>query len=226
MIFKLRRRARTKRQTALLALAWVLILAGVSGIAWAFITAQKQPQQPPASASSGQHAPSAKKPTKSAVETYNVAPDLPKFISIPAIHVTKARIIQLGVTKNNQIATPGNIYDAGWYNGSAKPGAPGAMFIFGHVSSWQANGVFFDLKKLKKDDTITVTRGDNKTFTYTVASSKIYPADKVDMKTVLAPVDSSKPGLNLMTCAGQVIKGTSEFNERLVVFTSQTSPTP
>lgn len=225
MIFKLRHPTRIKRQATLLALAWALILLGIGGITWTLVTAQKQPKQPSASTSS-QHAPSAKKPTKTAVETYNVAADLPKFISIPAINVAKARVVQLGVTKSNQIATPSNIYDAGWYNGSAKPGAPGAMFIFGHVSSWQANGVFFDLKKLKKGDIVTITRGDNKTFTYTVASSKIYPADKVDMKTVLAPTDSSKPGLNLMTCTGQVIKGTSEFNERLVVFASQTSPTP
>ena len=27
-------------------------------------------------------------------------------------------------------------------------------------------------------------------------------------------------GLNLMTCTGEAIAGTSEFNERLVVFTS------
>lgn len=40
------------------------------------------------------------------------------------------------------------------------------------------------------------------------------------MNKTLSPINSQTPGLNLMTCTGQVIKGTSEFNERLVVFTS------
>jgi LPXTG-site transpeptidase (sortase) family protein len=115
------------------------------------------------------------------------------------------------------------IYDAGWYNASAKPGQDGAMFIYGHVSSWQANGAFYNLKKLTAGDTITITRGDNATFTYKVVSSKIYPKDDVDMNAVLAPVDASKPGLNLMTCTGTVIKGTSEFSDRLVVFMSLVS---
>jgi sortase A len=94
------------------------------------------------------------------------------------------------------------------------------MFIYGHVSSWTNDGVFYNLKKLKAGDTITITRGDNTTYNYQVVSVKIYPYNNVDMEQVLAPIDASKPGLNLMTCTGQVIKGTSEFNERLVVFTS------
>ena len=40
------------------------------------------------------------------------------------------------------------------------------------------------------------------------------------MSQVLSPVNPTKPGLNLITCTGQVISGTSEFNERLVVYTS------
>jgi LPXTG-site transpeptidase (sortase) family protein len=122
--------------------------------------------------------------------------------------------------KSGQIAVPDNIYDTGWYDGSSKPGQPGAMFIYGHVSSWTADGVFYNLKKLKTGDQIIVTRGDNTTFTYQVSLTKIYPYNNVDMNTVLAPVNPAKPGLNLMSCTGQVIKGTSEFNERLVVFTS------
>ncbi len=165
-------------------------------------------------------APSAAKPTPTQVTSYTVAPDLPKYITIPSIGVPKTRVIQLGVTKNNQIATPNNIYDTGWYNASAKPGQPGAMFIFGHVSSWQANGVFYNLKKIKPGDAITIQRGDNTIFTYKVASTKVYPATQVDMHAVLSPISSSVAGLNLMTCTGTVIKGTSEFTQRLVVFSS------
>lgn len=178
--------------------------------------------EPPPSVQS-RRAPSSKKPSPSAVNNYAVAPDLPKYLDIPAIKVPKTRVMQLGLTKNNQIAEPDNIYDTGWYNGSAKPGQKGALFIYGHVSSWQANGVFYNLKKLKPGDKIYIVRGDNKQFVYQVVSLETYNYKHVDMDQVLSPIDVAKPGLNLMTCTGRIIKGTSEFNERLVVFTSLVS---
>jgi LPXTG-site transpeptidase (sortase) family protein len=205
-------------------------LAAVSLIALGFVLAMiaalllihdhSAEPQPPADALRSTNAPSSKKPPQAAVDNYSVSPDLPKYISIPAINVSKTRIIQLELMKNNEIAAPNNIFDTGWYAGSAKPDQSGAMFIYGHVSNWTANGVFYNLKQLQPGDKITITRGDNKIFTYQVNALKIYPYDKVDMSKVLAPVDVSKPGLNLMTCTGQVIKDTSEFSERLVVFTS------
>jgi len=167
--------------------------------------------------------PSSAKPRQQTIDSYQVSPDLPRYIAIPSIKVTKTRVIQLGLGKNDQIAAPNNIYDTGWYKGSAKPGQNGAMFIYGHVSNWSANGIFYNLKKLHPGDKIIITRGDNKVFIYQVDSTRVYPYNKVPMQTVLAPTDSSKPGLNLMTCTGQIIKGTSEFNERLVVFTTLTN---
>jgi LPXTG-site transpeptidase (sortase) family protein len=201
-----------------------LIVLGVACAMFAvFLLWSEHQMVPTAPTDSAQvAAPASKKPAAQAVASYTVAPDLPKYIAIPAIKLANTRVRQLGL-KNNQIATPDNIYDAGWYNASAKPGQDGAMFIYGHVSSWQANGAFYNLKKLTAGDTITITRGDNATFTYKVVSSKIYPKDDVDMNAVLAPVDASKPGLNLMTCTGTVIKGTSEFSDRLVVFMSLVS---
>jgi sortase (surface protein transpeptidase) len=103
---------------------------------------------------------------------------------------------------------PDNIYETGWYDGSSKPGQAGAMFIYGHVSSWTANGIFYSLKKLIPGYQITIIRGDNITYTYQVVSTKIYPYNNVNMSQVLAPINSNKPGLNLMTCTGQVMSVT------------------
>ncbi len=176
-----------------------------------------EPEPPPGAVQTA--AKSSVKPSTTQIASYNVSPDLPKYIAIPNIGLRQSRIIQLGLVKN-EITVPDNIYDAGWYDGSSKPGQPGAMFIYGHVSSWKANGIFYNLKKLRPGNTITITRGDNTTYTYQVVSSKVYSYNSVNMQEVLSPVDAGKPGLNLMTCIGQVIKGTSEFNERLVVFAS------
>lgn len=199
-------------------LFWVLIFISVllifTGIF--LIVSRKQAAAPPHV--SVEHAPSSSKPSKKVVDNYVVAPDLPRYISAPEISVPKTRVIQLGLLANNQIAAPSNIYDAGWYNGSAKPGQDGAMFIYAHVSSWTANGVFYHLKNLQSGDKITVERGDGKVFNYNVVATKIYPYNHVDMNAALSPYSGVTQGLNLMTCTGHVIKGTSEFNERLVVF--------
>ena len=159
-------------------------------------------------------------PTQKAVDTYTVPADQPRIMTIPAINVN-ARVKAVGVTKDNAMGTPANVYDAGWFNQSSKPGQDGAMVIDGHVSSESAHGVFYDLKKLKSGDTITIERGDHTTLNYSVVTTKTYDYNNVDMLAVLRPVDPDKPGLNLITCGGSVIKGTHEFDKRVVVFAKQ-----
>jgi sortase A len=203
----------------------VLIVVGIGCGAAAIVLNNRQLKPPPVTSSNNsvtdESSPVASdKPTTEEVAKYDVAPDLPKFITIPAIKVSQVRILQLGLNAENQIATPSNVFDAGWYKASAKPGQDGAMFIYGHVSSWEANGAFHDLKKLKLGDTVKITRGDNAELTYKVIDMQIYPADDVPMDTVLAPVNNVAQGLNLMTCAGKVIEGTNDFTDRLVVYTS------
>jgi LPXTG-site transpeptidase (sortase) family protein len=161
--------------------------------------------------------PSSVKPTAKAIAAYEVSPNLPKYLIIPSINV-KARIVELYTNPSDQIEAPDNIFDVGWYNKSSLPGDPGATFIDGHVSSWTANGIFYNLKKLKQGDSIQIIRGDNKVFTYIVSKIQVYDATSVNMNQVLSPINSALSGLNLMTCTGKVIPNTSEFNQRLVVY--------
>jgi LPXTG-site transpeptidase (sortase) family protein len=178
--------------------------------------------KPPPGALTSKAAPSSTKLKARVVASYSVPPTDPKYIAIPSIGLSQVPILKLGLLSNGSISVPDNIYETGWYDGSSRPGQTGAMFIYGHVSSWTANGIFYNLKKLVAGDKITITKGDNTTYTYQVVSTKVYPYNNVDMSQVLSAVNPNQPGLNLMTCTGQVIKGTSEFNERLVVFTSLT----
>jgi sortase A len=174
----------------------------------------------PSGALASSSAPSSVKPKAQAVATYTVPADNPKYISIPAINTGTVRVLKLGLLSNGSMSVPGNIYDAGWYDASTKPGQEGVMFIYGHVSSWTAEGVFYELKKLKPGDKIIITTGNDTVYTYQVDKLEVYPYDTVPMNTVLTPTKSAKPGLNVMTCTGSIIKGTSEFSERLVVFAS------
>lgn len=200
-------------------LPWALIAAGFAILIISLVVYFLQPTPPHAQSVNITSAPSSVRPSAQSIADYTVAPYLPKYLTIPSLGIDNTRVIPLGLLNNNQIATPDNIYDVGWFKQSATPGQQGAMFIYGHISSWTAEGIFYNLHKLQPGAQVTIVRGDNTHFIYQVVSSKIYPYNKVDMKTVLAPVDPGIPGLNLMTCAGKVIAGTSEFNERLVMFT-------
>ena len=160
--------------------------------------------------------PSTKKISSNEFSSYTVPANNPRYIFIPSINV-KAIVRPLGLTNNNQIQSPANVYDAGWFNKSSLPGKSGAMLIDGHISSWTSKGIFYNLKLLKNGQTIIVEEGNGIKINYKVIQSKTYNASSVDMQALLNPVNPNKPGLNLITCTGNVIKGTSEFNKRLVI---------
>jgi LPXTG-site transpeptidase (sortase) family protein len=164
--------------------------------------------------------PSTTRPGADAYDAWKVPDDQPRYIFIQRLKV-KAVVKPVGLTKDGAVGAPNNIYDAAWYVGSAKPGASGATFIDGHVSSWTTNGVFHDLGQLKPGDEIKIERGDGEVLKYEVTKTATYDVGKINMKAVLAPINPHKPGLNLMTCTGNVIHGTSEFNRRVVVFAEQ-----
>ena len=114
---------------------------------------------------------------------------------------------------------PKSTFDVGWYDGSSKPGEPGAMFIDGHVSGPKNRGIFYDIKKLKKGDVVEIERGDGLKLEFKVVAVEKYDANNVDMNKALRSYDPSKQGLNLMTCAGQFLPKEQTFNQRVVVYT-------
>jgi LPXTG-site transpeptidase (sortase) family protein len=167
--------------------------------------------------------PSESKPSTKRGGAYQVAPNLPKFLKITKLGVD-ARVRPLGVTKDNQLKAPSNIYDTGWYDASAHPGDPGsvgAMVIDGHVHGPTLPGVFANLKKLQAGDTIQIVRGDNQIFNYKVVAMKNYDADTMNMGELMASIKPGRPGLNLITCGGPYDKKTGEYTQRTVVFAVQ-----
>ena len=154
------------------------------------------------------------------IGSYSVAPDMARLLTITKIGV-KARVIRVGVNSFNVMKTPGNIFDVGWYDSSAKPGENGTVVINGHVSGPTKHGVFYDIGKLSKGDKISIERGDHKVFTYDVTGTQVYDWDKVDMPRLLTTSIPGKPGLNLITCTGKFNVRANNFEQRVVVFAVQ-----
>lgn len=178
-------------------------------------TLQKSASSQGASAN-GTPPPSEKKPSAYDISNYTVAPDMPRYISIPKLGV-HSRVLPMGVNENNQLEAPKNIFDAGWYDDSSKPGLPGAMLVDGHSGIGKTNGIFHDAAKLKKGDTMTVERGDGTKFVYRVTSVSVLKVDSVDMSSMVTPDENADEGLNIITCTGKQIPGTTSLDQRVLV---------
>jgi len=154
--------------------------------------------------------------------SYTVPAGQPKEITMPTIK-TKGFIQKVGVDKNNQIVAPGNIHMAGWYTGSVKPGEPGLSIIDGHVNGVYAKAVFYDLIRLKPNDTFTVTYGDNSVRSFRVVKIEAVPVDQAT-KVLFNRDPAIKSQLNVITCGGKYIASTKTYDGRVIVAAEAITP--
>lgn len=217
-----------ERNNNLTTLKWagsVATVALIVGAGWFaynwFVTGEKPPVVPlPASAladTSVDETPV----TKTMIDEHTVPATHPRYISIPALGVEKARVHSVGLTKNNTLDTPRNISDTAWYDKSATPGQGyGSVIIDGHNGGVSRDGIFAGLGKLKEGDEIVIERGDGDTIAYEVVENKtesLQDANTSGMKRLMTPYDSTKEGLGLITCAGKWIPRDKVFDQRILV---------
>lgn len=152
---------------------------------------------------------------------YTVPSDQPRYIFIPKLGVN-ARVMSVGVNSKGNIDTPANLNDTAWYDGSAKPGQEGQVFIDGHTSfSSTINAAFNNLGQLQEGDQITIEKGNGEKINYQVKTVKTVAADEVDMGEALNPPEGATKGLTLMTCTGTFNYQTQTADQRLIVYAVQ-----
>ena len=153
-------------------------------------------------------------------------PSFPRYLSIPSLKISNARIVQIGTIKNTgQLDSPKSIYDAGWYTKSGLPGAgKGAVLIDGHNGGPTKGGVFENLGSLSKGSEIIIERGDGQRITYQVADNREMSVEDINnesnplgMKTMLNSMDPKKEGLNMITCVGDWDYAKNTFNKRVML---------
>ena len=144
-------------------------------------------------------------PTDEEVREYTVAPERPRYLSIPRLGVTNARIFPMGVNSKGELDTPRNIFDVGWYESSGLPGKGGTMVIDGHNGGPHVHGVFKDLPILVKGDLIQVERGDGVIFKYQVVENNTILLSEADqyMYTATKSPEAGKEAITLITCTGE-----------------------
>ena len=148
-------------------------------------------------------------------QEYAVSAAQPRRIIVSGLK-TDGFIQKVGLTSKNAVAVPNNIHVAGWYINSVVPGAEGLSIIDGHVSGRYENGIFYDLKKLKKGDTFQIEFGDKSLKTFEVIDSKQLPESE-SAEFLFQKNSDIKEQLNLITCGGNFNKESQQFADRVVV---------
>lgn len=169
---------------------------------------------------SASQAPEENTPQADALSQYQVAADQPRALYIQKLGIA-ARIKPMDKTADGAIQTPKNIYDAGWYTSSAKPGEVGATFIDGHASGATRQGLMAYVDTLKDGDVIEVEKGNAEKIHYRVVHVETVPLDAVDMKKALAVYGDAEKGLNIMTCTGTWIPEKLTYDKRAIVYAQQ-----
>jgi len=155
--------------------------------------------------------------SNSALTSYQVSPELPRYLRIPKIDVF-ARIKHTGLD-GTAVGAPTNIYDVSWFTDSAKPGnAIGSSLLLGHVQGWSAPGVFKKIDKLVPGDKFEVEKGSGETIYYEVTRTQDIPLGDVDMGEILSAENPGEHDIKLMTCSGEYNRDTELYESRYVVY--------
>ena len=137
----------------------------------------------------------------------------PSRLSIPRLGI-RATVERLGLDKQGNLAAPSALKNVAWYADGPAPGEPGGAIITGHLGVRPGQAVFWDLGKLRRGDSIVVTRGDGTRVTFIVDGARTYA------RTAKVPALFSTNGTSelwLITCSGQWDYGRSTYDDRLVV---------
>lgn len=142
----------------------------------------------------------------------------PIAVRIPIIGVD-ASVIPTGIAANGSIAVPPLESPdlAGWYRYGPSPGEAGSAVLVGHVDSRAAGpGVFFDLGRVRKGDTVEIDRADGSTATFRVdgvrlVAKEAFPADEVHKAAASAL-------LRLITCGGRFDRKQQSYLDNVIVY--------
>jgi LPXTG-site transpeptidase (sortase) family protein len=137
----------------------------------------------------------------------------PAQLLIPLLDVHRA-VEKVGVDQSGVMELPVNSWNAGWYKGSAVPGAPGDSVIEGHAGYPGKPMIFGKLDTLHTGDRIIVVLADGTHRLFLVQSMRTVPAGSA-VPGLADPY--GLPRLTLITCTGHFDKTNHWYSDRLVL---------
>ncbi len=147
----------------------------------------------------------------------------PIRIDVASIDVSAA-LGKVGLNSDGTIQVPGDWNQPAWYVGSPPPGAVGPAVIVGHLDSYVAPAVFWNLHTLQPGAAIVITRSDGTRLTFTVTNVIEYQQSAFPTQTVYG--QTADPELRLITCGGTYEIAHRSYDQNTVVFATLTSTGP
>ena len=163
------------------------------------------PQPAPSSA------PASAKASPSVAE---LAESAPTRVRIPSIGVD-AGTVSLGL-EGNELETPSDPDDVGWFTGAHTPGAPGRAVLAGHLTWNGRHTVFARLPDLAVGAIIDIDREDGTTAQFTVTEVATYEKDSFPTSEVYA--STKDPSLVLITCGGEYSTSEHYYDSNVIAF--------
>lgn len=137
--------------------------------------------------------------TTSKTPSSAVPPTDPSSIKISSLNLN-TNIEPVTSSANNVLSGPSNRLNVGWNAASSRPADPnGLMILDGFHGTKNLPGAFANLNKIKVNDSITIVRGDNQYYTYTVVRVTDFDPLHSDTTTLLVPAKAGVPALDLIT---------------------------
>lgn len=159
-------------------------------------------------------------PSETQIDEYHVAADKPRYLTIRSVGIYNARVVEVGIKANGEMGTPINVYDVGWYTGSALPGQAGTSIINAHGGDLGI-GIFRYLPRINIGDQIIIEMGDETTkYIYNVVDivyKSIGNEANEYMPTAFASPEPGKSSLTLITCTGDWLQTQNTYSQRLFV---------
>lgn len=141
----------------------------------------------------------------------------PVTLEIASLNIF-ARIKQVGLTIDGDMAIDDSIDTVAWYQYGPRPGEKGSAVIAGHYG-WKDGqaSIFNELHTLKAGDRVIVHDEKGAEASFAVREIRAYHPE-ADATEVFKSTDG-KAHLNLITCIGTWNNSRQTYSERLVIFT-------
>lgn len=167
-------------------------------------------------------------PTGTTAATFTTAAPTPTPVPYDGV-VTRLKIPRFKVDSaieaigfvggTNQLDTPHDPLNTGWYDLYDKPGFRGNALFSAHVDYWpDIKGPFNRLHELDAYDEIVVVMDDGREYTYRVIFRERYEVTSIPMGELIAAAEKPEGAewITLITCGGRFVQTSDEgFGEYL-----------
>jgi len=139
--------------------------------------------------------------TASVINSFKTEKNIPKYLQIQKINLN-SRIKIVSSDSSGSIKVPKNINDVGWYEGSAKPGDRGVVFLDGTTVFDKTPGIFANIERLTPGDDLSLIMGDGTEFKYKVKKTKIVDSKNFNILSSIDPPEIKGQGLSITVNLG------------------------